>query len=191
VGKNSRIGPRENDQASAGTPLSAPVPQVVTGSRPIEQPALDRDQRRCRAGGAVGLGDERGGAGAHPEASRRSVRSRRCPFRRSSSRMRRWPQARFSRLSVTMSSTMVSSSGGRPPLSVCRRSDRKSYRPAYDRCPRRRPEVALEGLIAAREQVREHLRRPDPEGDVLFSAAITSPAFSWPAKRASGTVGIK
>ena len=31
----------------------------------------------------------------------------RMPIRRSSSRMRRWPQAGFSRLSVTMSSTQV------------------------------------------------------------------------------------
>ncbi len=48
----------------------------------------------------------------------------RMPIRRSSSRMRRWPQAGFSRLSVTMSSAMVSSSGGRQWLSVRRRSDR-------------------------------------------------------------------
>jgi hypothetical protein len=37
--------------------------------------------------------------------------------------MRRWPQAGFSRLSVTMNSATVSSSGGRPPLSVRRCSE--------------------------------------------------------------------
>ncbi len=90
----------------------------------------------------------------------------RMPIRRSSSRMRRWPQGGFSRLSVTMSSTMVSSTGGRSPLSVRRRSDlnRVAQRIIVVRGDK---EVALEGLIAARKQVREHLRRPDPEGDAL------------------------
>jgi len=59
-------------------------------------------------------------------------------------------------------SRRIESRGARAASSTTCRS-----RQALARCPRGRQEVALEGLIAAREQVREHLRRSDAEGGAL------------------------